>query len=100
MAGTWQRLAERLARYGWLVLLVAAVLAVVGSIVYAAAWQPQPDMARAEAAACANPPCFGGDGMPGVRDLPVVIPVLGYLLVIVLGVPSLLAGAWDLLRGC
>ena len=46
-----------------------------------------------------GPPCFGGGGLPGLSDLPVVLPVLGYGLAIALGLPSVLAGGWDLLRG-
>lgn len=51
--------------------------------------------------ACPAPPCFDvrGEGLPGVRDLLAIIPILGYLLAIVAGLPSLLAGAWDVLRG-
>ena len=37
--------------------------------------------------------------MPGLQDLPWVLPMLGYALVILLGAPSLLAAAWDFLRG-
>ena len=37
--------------------------------------------------------------MPGLQDLPMVISMLGYGLAILLGVPSLLAAVWDLLRG-
>ena len=37
--------------------------------------------------------------MPGLQDLPWTISMLGYGLVILLGLPSLLAGARDLLRG-
>ena len=95
----WQRVADRLARYGWLVLLVAVVVALVGGTVYAAAWEPRA-VAVPGRDACPDPPCFDrGDLQPGLRDLPTVIPTLGYLLAIVLGLPSLLAGAWDFLRG-
>ena len=95
----WQRVTDRLARYAWLVLLVAIAVAVVGAIVYAAVWQPDPATAQAEVVECADPPCFGGGGLPGLRDLPATLPFLGYGLAIVLGLPSLLAGGWDVLRG-
>lgn len=95
----WQRWANRLARYGWLVLLVAAMVAIVGGTVYAATWEPR-QVALPGRDACPDPPCFdGGDLQPGLRDLPAVIPVLGYLLAIALGLPSLLASLWDVLRG-
>ncbi|MDQ4077291.1 MAG: hypothetical protein M3220_13715 [Chloroflexota bacterium] len=89
---------DRLAQYAWLILLVAVALAMVGGVTSAAIWQPSVDYVPAEME-CENPPCFGGGGMPSLRDLPIVIPVLGYLLAIVLGLPSLLASIWDLLRG-
>ena len=48
---------------------------------------------------CPDPPCFGGGGLPGVENLPWILSTLGYGLAILLGLPSVLAGAWDLLRG-
>ncbi len=39
----WRRLADRMARYSWLVLLVAVILALVGSTYYAATWVPAAD---------------------------------------------------------
>ncbi len=36
---------------------------------------------------------------PGLRDLPMIISMLGYLMLILLGGPSLLASTWDFLRG-
>ncbi len=93
-----RRLSDRLARYALLILLLSVAIALVGGVVVAVAWQP-----RAEETQyfdeCPNPPCFGGGGLPGVRDLPWVLSTLGYGLAILLGLPSLLAGAWDLLRG-
>lgn len=99
----WQRWADRLARYGWLVLLVAVAVALVGGTVYAATWEPRASDAQVAVPgwdACPNPPCFdfGGEGLPGLRDLPVTVSILGYLLAIALGLPSLLAGVWDALR--
>ncbi len=100
----WQRAADRLARYGWVVLLAAVVAALVGGMVSAATWEPPaPDAEVAVPGrdACPDPPCFdvGGEGLPGLRDLLMTIPILGYLLAVVLGLPSLLAGVWDALRG-
>ncbi len=46
-----------------------------------------------------GPAVLRARGLPGIQDLPVVIPVLGYLLAIALGLPSLLTGTGDCLRG-
>lgn len=81
----WQRVADRLARYGWLVLLVSIAIGLIGGVMVAAAWQ------LGESA--------GTRPGPGLRDLPWIVTMMGYLIVILLGAPSLLAGAWDLLRG-
>lgn len=94
----WQRAADRFARYGWAILFVAVTVALLGGGVSAAVWHPGSDNVQVEVP-CANPPCFGGGGMPGLRDLPFVVAMLGYLLAIVFGVPSLLAGLWDVLHG-
>lgn len=81
----WQRVAGRLARYGWLVLLVSIAIGLIGGAMVAAAWQ------LGESA--------GTRPGPGLRDLPWIVTMMGYLIVILLGAPSLLAGAWDFLRG-
>ncbi len=93
----WQRAADRLARYGWVLLVVSVMLGLIGSVVIVAVWQPHtyPVPGRD---ACPNPPCFGTGGLPGLRDLPFVVTMLGYLFAIVLGVPSLVAGVWDVLH--
>jgi len=80
----WQRVADRLARYGWLVLLFSIVVGLIGGAIIAI-WQPG-DNAEATPG-------------PGLRDLPWIVTMMGYLLVIVLGVPSTITGAWDLLCG-
>lgn len=95
----WQRVGDWLARYAWLVLLAAIAVAVVGGIVYAVVWQPDSANVQVEVAECEDPPCFGGGGLPGLRDLPATLPFLGYGLAIVLGLPSLLVGGLDVLRG-
>ena len=94
----WQRGADRLARYAWLILLGAIALALVGGVVDAATWQPRADAAQTSVGECEDPPCSGDGGRPGLRDLPAITSLLGYGLAILLGLPSLLAGAWDLLR--
>ena len=94
----WQRLADRLARWAWPVLLVSVGLALVGGTVIGV-WDPATETPAPTVDACEDPPCFGGNGLPGVNDLPVVLPFLGYGLAIALGLPSLIVGGWDLLRG-
>jgi hypothetical protein len=80
------------------ILLVAVMLALLGGAVSAAVWQPGSDNVQGEVP-CENPPCFGGGAMPGLHDLPVVVVMLGYVFTIVLGVPSLGIGVWDVLHG-
>ncbi len=96
----WQRAADRLARYAWMLLLVSVTIGLIGGVVVAAGWQPETDSAPSSGVACPDPPCFGGRGLPGLESLPFVVTMMGYTFVIVLGVPSLLAGAWDVLQGC
>lgn len=95
----WQQAADRLGRYAWLVLLAATVVALIGGIISATTEGSNPAVPKANVDECVNPPCFGVGGMPSFRDLPVVVPILGYLLAIVLALPSLFAGGWDLRRG-
>jgi len=95
----WQRTADRLARYAWVILLVSIALALIGGAVSTVAWQPSSSDAQTQVDACESPPCFGGDGLSGAQDAPWMISMLGYGLAILLGVPSLLAGSWDVLRG-
>ncbi len=94
----WQRAANRLARWAWLVLLASVALALVGGVAIGA-WNPETEDPEPYVDECADPPCFGGGGLPGLADLAAVLPFLGYGLAIVLGLPSLLAGGWDVLRG-
>jgi hypothetical protein len=97
-ASRWQRIVDRLARLGWWVLVVSVVLAILGGAVVAA-WNPDTDPPAPEAIECADPPCFGGGGLPGPEDLPMVVPFLGYGLALLLGVPSAIAGGWSVVRG-
>lgn len=94
----WQQMANRLAHIGWLVVLVSVAFMIVGSAV-GAVWYPDTNSPPAETTECENPPCFGGGGMPGLADLPTVIAFGGYGLAVLLGVPSALWGAWNVLRG-
>ncbi len=94
----WQRMADRLARWAWPLLLVSVALALVGGVAVGA-WNPEVETPKPSVDECTDPPCFGGGGLPPATDLPVVLPFLGYGLAIVLGLPSVLAGGWDLLRG-
>lgn len=97
-ASRWQRMAVRLARAGWLILLVSVAFMIVGSAVVAI-WNPDTDSPPAETAECEDPPCFGGGGMPGAADLPTVGAFVGYSVAILLGVPSAVAGLWHMVRG-
>ena len=92
-----QRVAERLARYALLILLGSVAIALVGGAVIAVAAPPGAREVQV-VDECPDPPCFGGGGLPSVSDLPWILSTLGYGLAILLGLPSLLAGAWDLLR--
>lgn len=94
----WQRAADRLARYTWLILLASVALALAGGAVVGA-WNPTTDDPAPYVEECADPPCFGGGGLPRVSDLPAALPLLGYGLAVILSLPSLLAGGWDLLQG-
>ena len=95
----WQRVADRLARYAWLVLPLSITIGLIGGLIAAVdvIWHPTETVQVVDE--CASPPCFGGGGMPGLQDFPWVLPMLGYALVIFLGAPSLLAAVWDFLRG-
>ena len=94
----WQRLVDRLARWSWPIVLVSVALALLGSVALAV-WNPETGNAEPYVDPCENPPCFRDGGLPGAHDLPITLPFLGYGLEIMLGLPSLLAGGWDLLRG-
>ena len=96
-SGRWQRWGDRLARPGWVILVISGIVAVIGGVIYAA-WPPAADAEPIPVEECVNPPCFGGGGLPPVSDLPAVVPVLGYVLAILLGLPSALAGGWWLLH--
>lgn len=94
-AAVLQRVADRTAGYGRRVLLAAVSVALVGGIVEVLVWQPS---AGPTSDVCLRPPC-GPEGLPGLSDVATVLPIVGYLLVIVLGIPGLLAGIWDLVHG-
>ena len=87
--------ADRLARYGWRVLLAALLVAVIGGIVASFIWEPG---AGTISANCPSPPC-APESLPGLRDFAKVLPILGQLLAILLGVPSAIVGGRSLLRG-
>ena len=94
----WQRIADLFARLGWWVLVVSVAIAILGGAVVAA-WNPDTEPPAPETTECADPPCFGGGGLPGPEDLPMVVPFLGYGLALLLGVSSAIAGVWSLARG-
>lgn len=80
----WQRSADELSRYGWLALLASVVVAIVGGAMIATLQSGGDDT--------------GGGGTPSRQDIPVILSTLGYGLAILLSLPSLLAGVWDLVR--
>lgn len=96
--GRWRQVADRLGRYGFIALFAGVILALVGGFVQALNLIPSAKKLRPEMNECVNPPCFDLD-MPGVSDLPLVLPVLFYLAAILLGLPSLLVGAIAFFRG-
>ncbi|MEX2291277.1 MAG: hypothetical protein WD794_13255 [Mycobacteriales bacterium] len=96
-AGRREQRADRLARGGLLLVLGSVAVAVAGGIVAALTWQPS----AAESVSvdpCPDPPCFGGEGLPSLADLPAVLPVFGLLLAAALGLPGLLLTATRLVR--
>ncbi|MDP9379717.1 MAG: hypothetical protein M3Q29_06125 [Chloroflexota bacterium] len=95
----WRRAADRLARYGWIVLSASVTFALMGGAVLVLAPGNGGNIGHVVVDACENPPCAGGGGLPGLQDIPWIIVMLGYALAILLAVPSLFAGIWDLLRG-
>ncbi len=93
-----ERAADRLARVGWRSQPVVVALAFVGGIV-TAAWNPATaDSSGPSSGACESPPCFTV-GTPAPSDLLVIVPTVGYLLVVLMGSPSLLIGARDIFGG-
>ena len=75
----WQRGADRLARGGFLMLTITIAFGLIARTAIVIVWQPDVDWT--------------------VYNRPYQIQGLGFLLVLLLSLPSLLAGAWDYLRG-
>lgn len=93
---------DRLARYTWRVLLVAVALGLLGGVLSAVEGPVGAPEAIGEEDRCPNPPCLNLDldwSRLHLSDVPSVLQFSGFLLAPALGMPSLLAGAWDLLRG-
>lgn len=81
--GTGRQGVDRLARYAWRILLFSIAVGLLGGSLVAL-----------------FPPAGETESRgPGPENAPMIISTLGYLLAVLLGVPSLLAGIWDLLRG-
>lgn len=92
------RIADKLARVGWRALIAVVVLALLGGLI-AAILDPGPAASPPVAGDhCPTPPCFS-IGTPRASDLLVIIPALGYAIVILLGVPDALVGLRDLFGG-
>lgn len=105
-AARWQRGTDRLARYAWCLLLLALALGLLGGV--ASAIEGPTSMAETAVAEeeeeerCPAPPCFDLDiDLSRVRasTIPGMLQLVGFVVALLLSVPSLLAGGWDLLRG-
>lgn len=102
-AARWQRGTDRLARYAWRLLLLALALGLLGGV--ASAIEGPTSMAETavmEEERCPAPPCFDLDiDLSRVRasTIPGMLQLVGFVVALLLSVPSLLAGGWDLLRG-
>ena len=91
--------AALLVALGLRLVVAVAAFAVLGGLVGSALWEPgRPVDAVPVGDACSDPPC-PPEGLPGLRDLPLLVGPLGYLLAALLGVSALLsslrsAGRW------
>lgn len=98
-ASRLQRLVDRLARIAFIVLLGAIVVGLVGGIMTALMISPDIEQEAAPAYECLEPPCFDLN-LSGItlNDTPNVVWLVGSVLAILLGVPSLIMSLWDVLR--
>ena len=72
--------AALLAALGLRIVLAVAIFGGLAGLVASALWQPgAPADAVPVGDVCSDPPCLP-EGLPGVRDLPVIVAPLGYLL--------------------
>lgn len=75
---------------GLRLVLAAAVFGVLAGLIASALWEPgAPADAVPVDERCSDPPC-PPESLPGVRDLPLLVAPLGYLLAALLGVSALL----------
>ena len=90
--------AERLARWGVIVVVVAGVVAVASGVL-ALVWSP--DLPDAPPDACPDPPCFGLDlgGASPLLLLPLMAPLLLLGIALLMGALSLLLSLVAALRG-
>ena len=71
-------------------VLAVAVVGVLAGLIGSALWEPgTPANTAPVGDVCTDPPC-PPESLPGVRDLPVLVAPLGYLLAALLGVSALL----------
>ena len=78
-SSTWRRWADRLARLAWLALLALIAFGLLAGAIIAVIHRPEVDWT--------------------VYNVPYMVQNLGYLLVLLLSLPSLAIGGWDLVRG-
>ena len=78
-SSTWRGWADRLARLAWLALVALIAFGLLAGSIIAVIHRPEIDWT--------------------VYNVPYMVQNLGYLLVLVLSLPSLAVGGWDLVRG-
>jgi hypothetical protein len=96
--GRLGRVADRLDRWSFRLLMTAVVVSLLGAGFYAAAYDLLPAGPPPTPYECLEPPCFFGGPPPGVRDIPLIIGLPIYLLSLSLAVPAALFGLWSLIR--
>lgn len=76
---------DRVVRGGLFAIIAGILIAVLGSVVVAVVdpvATPAPTQQQ-----CADPPCLGGDGLPGAADLPMALSMFAYGIAALSGVP-------------
>lgn len=105
-AARWQRGADRLARSAWRLLLLALALGLLGGVATAiegptSVTETAVAEEEEEEERCPDPPCFDLDidlSRVQASTIPGMLQLVGFVVALLLSVPSLLAGGWDLLR--
>lgn len=99
VSAQWQWWADHLAWYAWRILLLAIVIGLVGGVITGLTGQSTIKAGPVAEDPCPQPPCLSLDlDRLRLTNLPTVLWLPVYLLALVLSLPSLLAGLWDLVR--